>query len=889
MTKNEIPALVFPLKRRETADAFPFLQGESKGGVNERSQLEVGNEVTRYILSDRQRINCVKRSLLRCLILIAGFQLTFAGGGYKDPQTPVEQRIDGLISKMTLEEKIDMLGGTGFETKPNARLGIPELKMTDGPVGVRWGTSTAFPAGIMLASTWDTALAGKYGWAISQEAKAKERNVILGPCININRVPQGGRNFESYGEDPYLTSRIAVSYVRGVQGSNVAATVKHYATNNQEWDRGRINNKVGLRALYEIYLPAFKAAVEEGGALAVMSAYNKLNGSFCSENTFLLQDVLKKEWHFQGLVMSDWGAVHSSLATANDGLDLEMPTGEFLNKDKLFPLIKSGAVTDSTIDGKIRRILRVMFRLGLFDQVSSKKPQADDAPQRSVALDVARAGIVLLKNEHNTLPLNMSALKSVAVIGPNAAVARTGGGGSSMVNPAPAESPLGALKRMYGKSVTFNYAVGAELPGGITPISPDLLSPPNEPGKNGLLGEYFNNIDLRGEPAVRRIDTTVNFDWGEKSPAEGIGADSFSVRWTGSIRAAESGTFEISVAADDGVRFYLNGHLLIDNWSDHAEESRSINYAMEAGKSYSIKMEYYQNLGGAVARLGLTKPSDDKIPGVIALAKRCDAVLLFLGDSQLLESEGFDRPALDLPAAQVNLIKAVAKANSHTVVILEAGAQIVMENWIDNVNALVEAWYPGQEGAQAIAEVLSGTTDPSGRLPVTMPKRSEDCSAYGSYPGANDETEYSDGILVGYRHFDTKNLAVRYPFGYGLSYAKFSVSDVKIAPVTASMDNEYTVTASVENTSAVAGAEVVQVYIHDDSAKVLRPEKELKAFAKVYLEPKEKKNVALRLNTASFAYYDDMNRRWATSKGTYEILIGTSSRDLPIKETVRLK
>ena len=424
----------------------------------------------------------MKHSLLLCSILILGFQLSFAAaGGYKDPQTPVEQRIDDLISKMTLEEKIDMVGGTGFGTKLNARLGIPELKMTDGPVGVRWGTSTAFPMAIMLASTWDTALAGRYGWAISQEVKAKDRNVILGPCININRVPQGGRNFESYGEDPYLTSRTVVSYVRGVQSGNVAATVKHYATNNQEWERGTINNKVGERALYEIYLPAFKAAVEDGGAMAIMSAYNKLNGSFCSENTFLLQDVLKKQWQFQGLVMSDWGAVHSTLATANNGLDLEMPTGEFLNKEKLLPLIKAGTVSESTIDDKIRRILRVMFRLGLFDQASTEKPQADGVPQRSVALDVARAGIVLLKNENNTLPLHMSSLKSIAVIGPNAAVARTGGGGSAMVNPAPAESPLAALKRMYGKSITFNYVAGVELPGAITPISADLLSPPNEP------------------------------------------------------------------------------------------------------------------------------------------------------------------------------------------------------------------------------------------------------------------------------------------------------------------------------------------------------------------------------------------------------------------------
>ncbi|MGA7161140.1 MAG: glycoside hydrolase family 3 C-terminal domain-containing protein, partial [Bacteroidota bacterium] len=761
--------------------------------------------------------------------------------------------------------------------------------MTDGPVGVRSGISTAFPVAIMLASTWDTALAGRYGWAISQEAKAKDRNVLLGPCININRVPQGGRNFESYGEDPYLTSRIAVSYIRGVQSGNVAATVKHYATNNQEWERDRINNKVDIRPLYEIYLPAFKAAIEEGGAMAVMSAYNKLNGSFCSENTFLLRDVLKKEWQFQGLVMSDWGAVHSTLATANNGLDLEMPKGDFLNNEKLLPLVKDGAVAESTIDDKVRRILRVMYRLGLFDSTSSVKPRANDFPQRSVALDVARAGIVLLKNQNNVLPLQMSSLKSVAVIGPNAAVARTGGGGSSMVSPAFIESPLEALRRMYGKSITFNYAVGTELPGATTPISADLLSPPNEPGKKGLLGEYFANEELRGVPVVRRIDSTVNFDWGEGSPAAGIGVDSFSVRWTGSIRATESGTFEFSVSTDDGVRFYIDNQLLIDNWTQHAEETRSVNYVLKAGKLYDIKMEYYENQGGAVARLGLAKPSEDKLSETIALAKQSDAVLLFVGDSQMQESEGFDRPSIDLPAAQVNLINAVAKANPRTVVVLEAGAQIVMEQWIDNVNALVEAWYPGQEGAQAIVEVLSGTVNPSGKLPVTMPKRWEDCSAYGSYPGENDETEYSDGILVGYRHFDTKNIDVRYPFGYGMSYTKFLIEDLKVIPVPKNTNNEYTVTASVENSGNVSGAEVVQLYVHDDSAKVLRPSKELKAFAKVFLQPGEKKSIELHLNTSSFAYYDDLKSEWATSKGMYEILVGTSSRDLTLKEMIRLK
>src|SRR3990172_5620837 len=496
----------------------------------------------------------MKRIPIYCLTLVLCFCVG-AAQTYKDPKAPTEKRVEDLLSKMTLEEKVDMLSGTGFASKPNARLGIPELKMTDGPVGVRWDASTAFPASIMLAATWDTALAGQYGWAIARETKAKDRNVILGPCININRVPQGGRNFESYGEDPFLTSRIAVSYIKSVQNQNVVATAKHFATNNQEWYRGSINNRVGLRALYEIYLPAFKAAVQEGGTMAIMSAYNRLNGPYCSENTFLLLDVLKKEWRYDGLVMSDWGAVHSTLETANNGLDLEMPYGEFLGKEKLLPLVNEGKVKESIIDDKIRRMLRVMFRVGLFDGSLSEKPAVNDPAHRRVALDVARAGIVLLKNENDILPLKSSSLKSVAVIGPNAAVAVTGGGGSSFVNPAFTESPLEALKKTLGPSISVNYAIGVRIAGDIAAIDSSFFFLPNDTtGAHGLLAEYFANKELKGEPVLRRVDKAVDFIGDDGPPANGIGSDNFSVRWTGTIRPKESGAYEFTLATDDGVR-----------------------------------------------------------------------------------------------------------------------------------------------------------------------------------------------------------------------------------------------------------------------------------------------------------------------------------------------
>lgn len=800
---------------------------------------------------------------------------------YKNPNAAVEERVNDLLRRMTLEEKLDMLSGTGFETKPNQRLGIPELKMSDGPVGVRWKQSVAFPASIMLAATFDTSLAYRYGWALARETKAKDRNTILGPCVNINRVPHGGRNFESFGEDPFLTSRIAVSYVKGVQSEGVVATTKHFAANNQETDRTTINVKVDKRALYEIYFPAFKAAVQEAKTQAMMCAYNKLNGSYCSENEMLLNAVLKKEWKFDGLVMSDWGAVHSVEGPILHGLDLEMPGGEFLTKENLIPLIQTGKIDESIIDEKIKRMLRVMFRMGYFDK-QLDKPQTNAPEHRAVALDVARAGIVLLKNEKNILPLNPATVTSIAVLGPNAKELRTGGGGSSMVSPIVYESPLEGVRRIF-PTATVSFAVGARLPGDAPPIEPEFLFLPNDTtGTNGLQAEYFDNKELKGEPKLRRIDKNINFRWGGNAPAEGFGEDNFSVRWTGKLKPALSGNYEITAVSDDGIRVYLDGALLIDHWSDHAAEARIANVYLDAGKFYDIKVEFYENGGDAVALLGWTKPNENEFAQAIEVAKKSDIVLLFLGNTQYQESEGFDRQFIELPENQIRLINEIAKVNSNTIVVLNAGAQVTLLPWIDNVSALVWAFFPGQEGTHALMDVLTGVVNPSGKLPFTIARRWEDYPAYGNFPGVNGEVEYNEGILVGYRYFDTKKIEPHYPFGYGMSYTTFALSGTKVKKI----NNRYEVSVKVKNTGTVAGAEVVQVYVKDKQATVFRPDKELKAFAKVHLNAGEEKTVTLLLDHSAFEYYDEGKNRWTRSKGIYEIQVGTSSKNILLKEEV---
>jgi len=800
---------------------------------------------------------------------------------YKNKALPVDQRVNDLLNRMTLEEKIDMLGGTGFATKPNKRLDIPELKMSDGPLGVRWGNSSAFPSGICLAATWDTSLINKIGISIGQEVKGKGRDVILGPCVNIARIPQGGRNFESYGEDPYLTSRMAVSYIEGVQSQDVAATVKHFAANNQEHQRGFVNVEVDKRALNEIYLRAFKAAVTEADVKCVMSAYNKVNGEYCSENDYLLNTKLKEDWKFNGLVMSDWGAVHSSIPTANGGLDLEMPSGTYLNDSTLSDAIKNGTVKESAIDAKIKRILRVMFELGLFDKNDSAEPDLINTKEhRQVALHAATEGIVLLKNTNNILPVNLKKIKTIAVIGSGAINARVGGGGSSMVNPVFAVSPLSALKEKIGDKVKINFAQGVQLDGDGTYIDSSFLYLPDKTEEHGLKAEFFDNMNLEGKPVYSRIDKEINFNWGNEAPFEGFRSENYSIRWTAILKPVKTGNYILDVTSDDGSRLYLDGKLVVDDWSDHATEVHSYKVKLIAGKSYAIKYEFYQNGGDAVAKLGWRPPNEDLINEAVALAKKSDIVVVFAGTSQFFESEGFDRKNLDLPNDQDKLIEALIKVNKNVVVVLNSGSPVIMNKWISKVDGVLEAWFGGEEVGNAVANVLLGYYNPSGKLPITFPKSWKDCSAYKTYKAQDSVSDYSDGIFVGYRHFDKENIAPLFPFGFGLSYTEFSYKNLKITPEADSQN--FKIDFQLENTGKLEGTEVPQLYLGMLKSKVERPVKELKAFDRVTLKPGESKHVEFTINKNALDFYDDQTDGWKFEPGKVKVMIGSSSRDIKL-------
>lgn len=709
-----------------------------------------------------------------------------ASAAYRNPKLPIDQRVKDVLSRMTLEEKASMMGGSGWmESTGVERLGIPAIKMADGPLGVRawWGASaltsqpdakqkveaTAFPSGIAMAATWDAGLVGREAHAIGQEVKALGRDMILGPTVNINRQPLWGRNFEGYGEDPYLSGRLAVAYVRGVQAEGVIPSVKHFAANNQEFERRRIDEQIDARTLHEIYLPAFKAAVEEGGAWAVMSAYNKVNGENCSQNAPLLNDILRKEFGFKGFVVSDWRSTYGTAAPLIAGLDLEMPggkeaeaaliasvaqlpgvSGSWMTTEKVLAEVRAGRLKEAVLDRNVSHLLRVIFLSGLFDHPHVATDVVDTPEQRAIALAGATESIVLLKNEGALLPFDPARIHSIAVIGPSAAVAPTGGGGSSMVRPKYAISPIDGIRERAGSNIRVTSSLGVGMDG-------------DDPAQD--------------TPAARAV--------------------------------------AIKAAAD--------------------------------------------------------------------VAARADVAVVVVGRSSRIESEGHDLPSMDLPAGQDDLITAVEAANPRTVVVLNTGDPVTMTKWIEKTPALVDMWFDGQEGGHALASILFGDASPSGKLPVTFPKRWEDSPAYGHYPGENLKVDYAEGIYVGYRYFDTKNVAPQFPFGYGLSYTTFEYSNLKVANQFGSAGKKAVVTVEVRNSGKRAGAEVVQLYVHDGHAKIDRPVHELKGFERVELKPGESKNVEFRLERAALSYWDPGAKSWQVDPGTFEVQVGASSRDIRLR------
>ena len=800
-------------------------------------------------------------------------------------ESPADRQVEAWLSAMTLDEKIALVAGTGFDTVGVPRLHIPALRMTDGPVGVRVGQSTAFPAGELLAATFDPALVERVGAAIARETKGHGKNVILGPAVNIARTALCGRNFEYYGEDPELAARTAVAFINGVQKQGVVATIKHFAANNQETERMSVSAEVDPRALHEIFLPAFEAAVRQAGVWAVMCAYNRLNGVYACENPGLLDRTLRHNWGFRGLVISDWGATHSLVPAMRAGLDLEMPKGVHYSPAAIRGSLDKKEIEPAVLDEMVRRQLRAIAALKL-DEDASERPEAiDTLEHRALNREIARSGFVLLKNDRNTLPLDRSKLWRIAVVGPRGGLV-DGGGGSAHVAATRKASLVDALREALGNRVRVEFAPGDITPDGLEPIPASVLAPPPGHIGQGLLGEYFVGKERTGTPKLVRVDATVDFHWELSAPAPGLPEDGFSVRWTGKLTPPKSGLYALGLRSDDGSRLYLDGKLVVDDWGDHPPTLKTTQIELVGGKSYDVRLEYFEGIVGASVELLWQRSDKDPIRRVAEIARGADIVIAAVGDGMGDETEGADRASLSLPGRQDEIVRAAAAVNPRIVVVTTSGAAIAMP-WLDQVRAVLHGWFPGQEAGAAFTDVLLGDVSPSGKLPVSFPKRLEDEPAFGNFPGASGRVAYQEGILVGYRWYDTRKIEPLFPFGHGLSYTTFAYRDLAVSAW--DPDRGVSLRLKVKNTGPRRGAEVVQVYVHAASAAVPRPEQELRAFSKVDLAPGEEREVTLKLPARAFATFDPKlpeRDAWRTDPGTFEIRAASSSRDIRLRATV---
>ncbi|MDT4905172.1 MAG: beta-glucosidase [Pseudonocardiales bacterium] len=802
---------------------------------------------------------------------------------------PVDTRVKQVLTRMTLDEKITMVHGaagsayTGY-IPGDSRLCIPALKLQDGPVGVRMNDTTQLPSAATVAASFDTTLAKSYGKVIGAEDKTKGVDVDLGPTVNIVRDPRWGRAFESYSEDPYLTGQIGAADINGIQSQGVMAQVKHFAVYNQETNRNTTadNAIVDDRTVHEIYTAAFGAIITQSHPSSAMCSYSAINGSFACENAYL-DNILKTEFGFDGFITSDWGGTHSTAASANAGMDMQMPDGSYFGT-ALKQAVQSGQVAQSRLDDMVTRIMREEFRFGLFDHPSPDTPSAVAATPAHVATarTAAESGAVLLKNSNHVLPLNTGSTHSIAVIGDGAGPdTMSHGGGSAVVDGTGTVTPYDGIKARAGSGTSVTYSQGNLGSSGYPTIDSSYLTPPTGTG-HGLQGQYFTNTTLSGTPAATQTDPQVNYHWNGASPAPGVPGTNFSTKWTGTLTPPTTGTYTFGLTSDDGSRLFINGTQVIDNWRDQAANTQTAQVPLTAGQSVQVEIDYYQGGGDAVVNLGWLQPNNDLISQAAAAAAKADVAIVYAND---FESEGSDLANIDLPGNQNELIAAVAAANPKTIVVLNTGSAVTMP-WLDKVAGVFEAWYPGQESGNAIARLLYGDVNPSGKLPVTFPTSLSQvpASTPAQWTGVNGQVQYSEGTGVGYRWYDAQNLTPLFPFGYGLSYTSFRFSGLHISAPKLDQHGREQVTAEVTNTGTRAGADVAQLYL-DDPATTGEPPSQLRGFQKVFLQPGQSTRVHFTLTSQDASYWNSGAHGWVLGAGTYAVRVGDSSRSLPLSGT----
>lgn len=854
----------------------------------------------------------------RALTALGGFALlgvlagvTACSSTPKPMQAPISEdateQAETVLRTLTLDEKLKLVhGATTMMVEGIPKKGIEPLHFSDGPITVRaevkaqsFGnrlpdsdtsdTATVFPALTSLAATWDESLARRFGEAMGEEARARGKDIMLGPGLNIARTPLCGRNWEYLGEDPILTSRLGVNIVQGMLSKDVAACIKHFAANSQEWNRHGVDSRPDERTLREIYLPAFEACVTEGGALVVMDGYNRLYGEYCSHNAWLNKGVLEGEWGFPGLVVTDWGGLHDTVKGVRGGTDIEMNGGAAIRyfKKPLRDAVKSGEVSEEEIDRMVRRILYVHARLHKLDG-KPRAPGSRNTPEhQALAREIASAGTTLLKNDGAVLPLDSAKLKRVLVVGRNAVQKHCREGWSAEGKPPYEITPLEGLKRALPKAeITYT-----PFPEGDSYVAlPDtvlLTENPNALADTGMLDrgwtqQRFANDKLSGKPKTSFVRAP--------SVPKGTTETNFSMRWETQFRAPEGGTYAFTLVYDDGARLFLDGKPLINDWGNGAQRTSVCEVSLKQGSTHTLRAELRQAGGLARFDLGWTLPSERgaATKALLAQAKEADAVILFTGTrhghGRALECEGGDLPSLDLLPQDNAAMQSLLGVCPRTVVVVNAGTPVSLQ-WVDRAKALLLTCYGGQEAGNALADVLLGKRDPGGRLPFSWVKSLADSPAHKLNDYNSKAVYYKEGVLVGYRWFDAKGIRPLFPFGYGLSYASFTLGEPEVSDFE---DGSVEVRVPVTNTSSRAGSTVVQGYVERPAAGYPEPSapRRLGAFAKLHLKPGETQTAILTFKPRAFAFWNTEQHAWTSPAGIHVIDIGFSSDDLPKRVSI---
>ncbi|HET7654947.1 MAG TPA: glycoside hydrolase family 3 C-terminal domain-containing protein [Acidimicrobiales bacterium] len=832
--------------------------------------------------------------------------------------------VDEVLAGLTLEEKTSLTAGADFwSTVAIERVGIPSVRVTDGPSGARGAhipgvggvPSVCIPCGSAMGATWNPALTEQIGALVGREARDRGCRVLLAPTVNLHRSPLAGRNFECYSEDPLLSGVLAAAFVRGVQSREVIATVKHFVGNEAEFERGSISSVIDERALRELYLVPFEHAVRDGGALAVMTSYNRVNGKWNTERPELLLDLLRGEWGFGGLVMTDWFGVVDTVVSARAGLDLEMPGPGRAFGPALLAAVKAGDVDESSVDDMVRRLLSTFDRFGILDApVAPVAPAGDLTEDRALVRRAAIESTVLLRND-GVLPLDATAgvVRRVAVVGPNANAPRIMGGGSSQVLPHPVETPLAALRVALGDGVDVVHERGCVIDRSARPIGARGLVAPD--------GFDVEVVDGEGRSVARQSLPDTKFLFFEPPDAAITKGEAWSLRVTGTVVPEETGRYDLSLAQAGATRVSIGGAVVLDGVADPPPPGGSEFFGLAskeltggvdlvAGRPVDVVVEFFAPAGGFAfgARVGFRLPEPaDLMERAVAAVRDADVTVVVVGTSEEWESEGRDRTSFSLPGRQDELVRRVAGACARTVVVVNAGAPVDLP-WVDDVGAVLQCWFGGEEMGPALADVLVGAAEPGGRLATTIPVRIEHNPSYDNFPGENGELRYGEGLFMGYRGYDHRCLPVRFPFGHGLGYTTFAIGAPSVEAMPASGAVAFEVRVPLTNTGGRRGSEVVQCYVAPvGDTRLARPPKELKAFAKVELDPGESTVVSLTLDERAFAYWDPgqsdweaiqprraqltaveagitQDRRapgWQVDPGTYRLLVGRSSADLP--------